>query len=516
MKKNLDKLNILKYANISILAILWLDLIRILELEWSIDEQYRYGYFVPFLTLYLVYLRWEDRPAINSNQNSSQNIILFLTLIFLVLTILPLKIIYQSNPDWRVVQWAQAINVYLITLVVIWLWTSYSWVRHFAIPAAVILFAVPWLNMIEQPITQHLMQMVATITVDAMNLSGVPAEQKGNLIKLSTGMVGVEEACSGVRSFQSTIMAGYFFGELFRLRIYIRLSLIIFGSVVSILLNIIRTYILTFVSYSQNPGDIEYWHDPVGYAISITSFLVLFVSALIINKLRVSQPPTPCVQRSENEGLRWLKAPTLIMISSLFVISFLISEMWYSKNEAEDLDPHIVSINWDNVNSKVNFHKIPSRVKSVLRTTEGIKASWINDKNERWLVYFLSWDKGKVSSFAGVHRPEICLPASGLNLIDFGDSFVWENNDLTINISSYKFETFGTPIYVFYAVWSDFPGIAVPLADSMKERLVNVANGKRINSRKSIEIIITGSPSIEEAKKQTKEFLDRSLEINKG
>ena len=39
------------------------------------------------------------------------------------------------------------------------------------------------------------------------------AIQRGNLIELSTGVLGVDEACSGIRSFQSTLMAALFLDE---------------------------------------------------------------------------------------------------------------------------------------------------------------------------------------------------------------------------------------------------------------------------------------------------------------
>jgi hypothetical protein len=41
---------------------LWLICCRHLSAEWSYNEQYNYGWFVPFFALYLFWLRWEDRP----------------------------------------------------------------------------------------------------------------------------------------------------------------------------------------------------------------------------------------------------------------------------------------------------------------------------------------------------------------------------------------------------------------------------------------------------------------------
>jgi len=44
------------------LGTLWFVVCRHLSAEWSYNEQYNYGWFVPFFALYLFWLRWEDRP----------------------------------------------------------------------------------------------------------------------------------------------------------------------------------------------------------------------------------------------------------------------------------------------------------------------------------------------------------------------------------------------------------------------------------------------------------------------
>ncbi len=49
-------------AAFAALAALWFVLCRQLSGEWSINEQYNYGWFVPFFCAYLFWLRWEDRP----------------------------------------------------------------------------------------------------------------------------------------------------------------------------------------------------------------------------------------------------------------------------------------------------------------------------------------------------------------------------------------------------------------------------------------------------------------------
>jgi len=57
------------------LAALWFALCRQLSGEWSVNEQYSFGWFVPFFALYLFWLRWQDRPQIEIG-NSTLSVIL--------------------------------------------------------------------------------------------------------------------------------------------------------------------------------------------------------------------------------------------------------------------------------------------------------------------------------------------------------------------------------------------------------------------------------------------------------
>src|SRR6267378_7527954 len=51
-------------------GVLWFVLCRALSSEWSINEQYTYGWFVPFFAAYLFWLRWQDRPKKFESRNA--------------------------------------------------------------------------------------------------------------------------------------------------------------------------------------------------------------------------------------------------------------------------------------------------------------------------------------------------------------------------------------------------------------------------------------------------------------
>ena len=73
---------------------------------------------------------------------------------------------------------------------------------------------------------QGLMRMVAHVAAETAMLLGIPAQVEGNLIRVSNGLVGVNEACSGIRSLQTSLMIGLLFGELKRLSVLRRVALV--------------------------------------------------------------------------------------------------------------------------------------------------------------------------------------------------------------------------------------------------------------------------------------------------
>ena len=55
------------------LGLLWFILCRDLSLEWSSNEQYSYGWFVPFFAAFLFWLRFEDAAHLRSGSRLSVN-----------------------------------------------------------------------------------------------------------------------------------------------------------------------------------------------------------------------------------------------------------------------------------------------------------------------------------------------------------------------------------------------------------------------------------------------------------
>lgn len=399
---------------------LWFVLCRALSSEWSLNEQYSYGWFVPFFTLFLFWLRWEDRPEPESRKGTP--LVIAIGVVALLL-LLPIRLFEIANPDWRPLGWLHAACVITLTLLAIWSAGGARWLRHFAFPVCFFFVAVPWISPIEQPVVQGLMRAVAAAATEVITLCGIPAQLEGSLIRVSTGLVGVNEACSGVRSLQTSLMIGLLLGELKRLSIVRRVALLLGALTIAIVANFGRALFLVWMAATREIAAVDRWHDFAGYTIVAVVFCGSLLLAAFLNRNKVESGQA----KGENEETE-RSSPRPFLLSPpyfLFCILWLLlveagAEGWYRAHEK-----NLAELGGWNVRppeSAPGFReiKIDESVRQTLRFDLGREVTWKTNGDAAAsfpttnYLFFFRWNRGSSSVLrARAHRPDICLPSIG-------------------------------------------------------------------------------------------------------
>ncbi len=508
--------NYFEWIPFILISSIWLYVFYIVQPEWEINEQYNYGYFVPFIGLYLIYLRWIDRPntiIINKFYENS----LYLFLVILVISIIPLQILYTANPDWRFVFWCFAFIALLISYSVLLIIGGKAWLSHFCFAIAIFMFAIPWPTFIEHSLIQQLMRFIASVTVEVTNLCGIRAIQEGNIIYLMNLPVGIEEACSGVRSLQSNLMASFFFSELFRLPNWIRFIFILSSILISILLNLIRTFTLTYAVYYGGADFMNKWHDIVGDFVAILGFIIILALAYLIKKL-VDKFNKPNIQFEKNIQIERMsfKPNYFSGLLIIFCISFIINYTWYAIHEPKFIHEYQLEINWNYSTNTIHTIEIPNRTRAILRYSNGVQKNWIDANNLKWTAFHFEWESGLLSAFAGVHRPDVCLPSAGFKLEkEFDELKVWKNShSIEIPFKTYIFNNENRNIFVFFSVIDELNAhSSMILTATTHDRIQQALKGKKIGKRRQIEFIIENAENNEVAWNAVKNFLNESIII---
>jgi exosortase len=488
-----DKISKL-WLPIAVFAVLWADLVRELSSQWEAREQYAYGWFVPVFALALLWRRRNGCPPASQPRPSFavNGIVLAL-----VLALLPLRVIYEINPDWPLLSWIYTAMVVVVTLYAFYLAGGWPWVRNFAFPVALILVAVAWPWRIEKALTQGLMKVVAALTVEALDWFGIPAMRKGNLIELGTGVVGVDEACSGIRSFQSGVMAALVMGEFYRLRIWARLGMLGCGLSLAFVLNVARTFLLSWQANDHGIGEVSKWHDPAGLSITVLCFFGLWcIAGLMRSKWSVHPAPA-----SLPIGGR---VPSVFLwgVGCWAVCILALNEWWYRAHEIKESGAYRWSASFPTNNPTFARLELSDKVRRNLRQDAGEAATWQEDQGAKWTAFFFRWNPGPVSSIisARQHRPDICLPAAGLRQVADGGVNYFEAGGLSLPFREYTYRSSGATLQVFFCQWEDGTEHQAGMwGSSLADRVRAAVVGRRHLGQQSLEMVLSGYETLSQA-----------------
>ena len=369
---------------VSIPLIVWVEFITKLTTDWSTNSQYEFGYFVPFFILYLLGRRWNCHPNASTLRSSRSATLVGLAILILLL---PTQIIQEANPDWRPLNWFHASIVIILSLVPISIIGGWVWVRHFSFPFLLIFAALPWPLATEQTVLQGLSGAVTTVTVELLNIANIPALQRGNVIDLAAGSVGVADACSGIRSLAGTLMASLFFGEFFRLQALRRFILVIGACAVSFGLNLCRAFFLSWRAAVEGVESIERWHDPAGFTIFSISFASLwFIANLMVKGHLQNEPPAPATFKLPALPYKWIAACALWPLAILGI-----TESWYRFHEGRRPESIAWNVRWPDESESFNSRKCRRKHAQFCAIRKG---------NRRLFIGMMA-PRGKFSSFTG-------------------------------------------------------------------------------------------------------------------
>ncbi|MDQ2918852.1 MAG: exosortase/archaeosortase family protein, partial [Verrucomicrobiota bacterium] len=324
-------------------AALWLWLFFHLHDEWSLNPQYFYGWAVPFLAAFFFYLRWLDRPAPNPPKNDSPAKFALALLLFFLL---PLRLIEEANPDWRVVSWSLGLVAGGYSLVTLARAVGFCFFFNFAFPIFFVLVAVPWPVQLENLVVQGLTRAVAFAAVEIASWLGIGALQIGNIIELPTGFVGVSEACSGVKTLQAAIMVALALGELFSLGAARRFVLLLVGCAWVFFCNVLRASILVVIAAKKGTDALDHWHDLIGTLVLVVGMGGLLAFAWILRR-KGSET------RRSDPGPGAMPSTFLPLVSFgwlLFV--FAATEFWYRSHEKYLVQLPAWETRWPNESKK--------------------------------------------------------------------------------------------------------------------------------------------------------------------
>jgi len=413
----------------SLLLILLVAWIRLIFPEWRSNPDLSHGFFTPILFALLIHDSRVRGPLRFLNPGPllwwSCGLVVFGSLGLLVI----------SSMFASALSWDHPMVTFLLgmgitgALAAAWLFTASSGIRlvpfNYVAGVAILLWflSVPLPPGTYSELTLTLQLWVTDKVLAALHLLGIPAIKNGNIIELARTTVGVEEACSGVRSLISCVYAGFFFSAAFVRSWFCRGLLLVLAPLLAIAMNFVRSLTLTLLA---NAGvDIEgAWHDNTGFAILGVTAIALGALALLLEKIEHSRssetgkataPPKPLAAESALPGARILTVGYTAAVACLASFIFLTRPAPSVNHPIPDVLSYLPASpeGWGTATSTGLF-----RFADILETDHLGQRTYIkrlpNGEPLQVTFYLAYWPPNQAGvSVVASHTPDACWPGAG-------------------------------------------------------------------------------------------------------
>ncbi len=268
---------------------------------WATQEDYSFGYIVPLFVGYVLYDRWgrikaflrerkwegEKVPTVPESGAVFTRILVFLAWCGTLggLALFTLGGFLQALSNNPLLPGGQALAYGFAAVFLSLAFIGAGWaptapgqtvpVRYrflftglFVFPAVIWIISLPLLDFAETKLSLFLLEKVTVIVFNTFDILGIPLERQGNVLILEKGQVGVEDACSGIRSLTACLFAGSFLAAVFLNRWWKKILLVACAMVFAFIMNLFRSLFLTSWAHLYGSDAIAgKVHDITGYAV---------------------------------------------------------------------------------------------------------------------------------------------------------------------------------------------------------------------------------------------------------
>ncbi len=280
---------------------------------WKLRSEYAFGFIVPLFVLYILYERW---PALSDGllagdpgtgdamkHESRSGLTAFLqwtALLMLMggLCLFFVGALYRAMEGQNLISSNCMAFGYANILLggafvylgnrrdgsVICLRERWHLTLLFLFPALIWMLSVPMFNAIEKIISTFLMNKVAIVVHYVFDVLGFSIIREGSILQLPRGDVGVEDACSGIRSLMACLFAGSFLGSVYFTVLWKKILLVASAMLLAFINNIFRSIFLTGWAYRHGPQGLEDHVNVLGFDFGnvhdFTGWVVLGLTVL--------------------------------------------------------------------------------------------------------------------------------------------------------------------------------------------------------------------------------------------
>jgi len=234
--------------------------------KWASSDNHSHGPFIPIASLYLV---WHIRKRLIKLPHRESPAGLLLVAAALILHCLGIRSELYRLSMLSFIPLLYGLVLYFM---------GKEWLRALFFPIGFLIFAFPFPIYVES-VTFPLKIFVAKVSVVAMNLLGMSVFREGTVIHLPTIDMGVEDACSGLRSIFLVASVSAFYAYRFFGRFLKRVAFFCLALPIAVISNLVRVLLTGIAGYYWGDGSLfRSAHDAAGLLVLIVAGISLVIA----------------------------------------------------------------------------------------------------------------------------------------------------------------------------------------------------------------------------------------------
>lgn len=415
---------VLALAVAGAIAVFWSGIVS-LGHAWVLPE-YSHGPLIPVLSGYLFLRQLKRVPPVPESAADSR-----LRWPGVVVMAIALAVATGGNlariPD--IVTYAMILWVYGLIL------TSFGWQRgrQFWPPVLHLVFMLPLPAILYWQLSIKLQFISSELGVALIRLMDIPVFLDGNVIDLGVYKLQVAEACSGLRYLFPVMSFSYIFSVLYRGPIWHKLVLLLSAAPITVLMNSFRIGMIGVLvdnyGIEQAEGFLHYFE---GWVIFIACVLILFGLARAMQWIGRDRRPFHEALDLDVTGLGAQTRRVFTVRASAGLIAgalatLLVGAAWHLAPEraVADVprDPLVLFPRTLGPWTAATPRRLEPQIEAVLKADDYLSVGYASPEHAWPVDLFIAY-YAKQTEGAGIHSPQVCIPAGGWEMSRITDTTV--------------------------------------------------------------------------------------------
>ena len=391
-----------------LLGVIFWDGLNEMVKVWGTQEEYSYGYIIPFITLFLI---WQKKDQLELLPFKGS----WVGFAFVALGLV-LFLVGNLSTIFVVVQYA-----FLLVLIGLLLsLTGWQGMRPIIVPLLFLAFMIPLPVFIFNSLSGQLQLLSSQIGVWVIRLFGISVYLEGNVIDLGIFKLQVVEACSGLRYLFPLMTLGFIAAYFFKGAFWKRAVIFLSSMPITVLMNSFRIGVIGVLvdNWGQSMAE-GFLHDFEGWVVFMACTGLLVAEMWLLAKIGKNKLPLreafglDFPEPSPKDAQVQRRAISRPFIASAFMVALVVAVSAAMPERVEVLPKRAVfSIfplnvgDWQGKGDRLDQIYIDA-----LKFDDYIIADFA-DKSQRpvnfYVAYYASQRKGE-----SAHSPRTCIPGGG-------------------------------------------------------------------------------------------------------